>query len=88
MPFPPDTAESYTTPSRPEGKARRERCPTQPRQQISYLIMSLRSQQRQNELDAIQRYEQHLSALYAQSKNPAPSRWLSSDHSRELSRDC
>ena len=49
--------------------------------------MSLRSQQRQNELDAIQRYEQPLSALYAQSKNPAPPRWLSPDHSRELSRD-
>lgn len=50
--------------------------------------MSLRSQQRQNELDAIQRYEQHLSALYAQSKNPAPPRWFSPDHSRELQRHC
>ena len=48
---------------------------------------SLRAIQRQNELHAIQRYEQHLSALYAQSKNPAPPRWLSPDHSRELSRD-
>ena len=49
---------------------------------------SLRAQQRQNELDAIQRYEQHLSALYAQSKNPAPPRWLSSNHSRQLQRHC
>mgnify|MGYP003117362500 CR=1 FL=1 len=50
--------------------------------------MSLRSQQRQNELHAIQRYEQHLSALYAQSKNSAPPRWLSPDHSRQLQRHC
>jgi len=49
---------------------------------------SLRAQQRQNELDAIQRYEQHLSALYAQSKNPSPPRWLSPDHSRQLQRHC
>lgn len=49
--------------------------------------MSLRSQQRQNELDAIQRYEQHLSALYAQSKNPFPPRWFNPNYSGKLSRD-
>lgn len=48
----------------------------------------LRAQQRQNDLDAIRNYEQHISAVYAQSKNPSPTGWICSDHGRQPQRDC
>ena len=48
----------------------------------------LRAIQRQNDLNAFQRYERRLRIAYAQSQNPHPPRWIDSNHSRRVQRHC